>query len=262
MNEDIKSANKVEDNSKLKGFVLMMAVCLVVGFIGGFVVAGARDKEIFKEAASLLSDAIKFISVYINLALTIISGIAVTILYRQSRKLFEAWDGENEDISKKFEKKLNIALIITSIDTILLFVFMAIGAIRLWELKTMGKNAFTIISILTYIVGIVCTLLFTLIAQQKIVNITKEINPEKQGSIFDTKFQKKWIESCDELEKQQIYEASYASYKAVSSTCMIILFLLLLGSDLCDIGVLPICITGIIWLVSTLSYSVKCLKFE
>ena len=262
MNEDVKLANKKEDNSKLKGFTLMMAVCLIAGFIGGFVVAGAGDMDIFKDMAAVISGAIKFISMYANFVLTIISVIAVFILCRQSRKLFAKWDGEDEAVSKAFEKKLSIAMIIVSIDTILLFVFMAIGIIRLVELKAMGKSTFTTVSIFIYFMGIVGTLLFTVIAQQKIINLTKEMNPEKKGSIFDTKFQKKWFESCDEMEKQQIFEASYASYKAVNTTCMALLIILLVGAEVVDIGVMPICIVGIIWIVSMLSYFIKCLKFE
>ncbi len=262
MDEDVKLANKREDSSKLKGFILMMAVCLTAGFIGGFLVAGAEHMDIFKNMEFMFSDAIKFISMYINFALAIISIIVVVILYRQSRKMFAVWDGEDEAVSKAFEKKLNIAMIIVSINTILLFVFMAIGIMRLVELKAMGKNPFTVVSIFIYFMGAVGTLLFTIIAQQKIINFTKEINPEKKGSIFDTKFQKKWFESCDELERQQIFEASYASYKAVNVVCMAILFMLMLGADLLNVGVLPICIVGIIWLVSVLSYSIKGLKFE
>lgn len=261
MNEDVKLANKKEDSSKLKGFIIMMTVCLVAGFIAGFAVAAAGDIGILKDMASMVSGAIKAVSMYANFVLTIVSLIAVVILYRQSRKMFTAWDGEDEDIYRAFERKLSIAIIITSVNYILLFMFMAIGIIRMSELKTQGKTVF-IASAVIFIIGILGTLIFTIIAQQKVVNIEKEINPEKRGSVFDNKFQKKWIESCDELEKQQIFEASHASYKAVNTTCMGILFACILGVKIWDFGVLPICITGIIWLVSILSYSVKCLKFE
>lgn len=261
MNEDVKLANKKEDSSKLKGFIIMMVVCLTAGFIVGFVVAAAGDIRILKDMASMVSGLIKSISMYANFVLTIVSLIAVVILYRQSRKMFAAWDGENEEIYNTFERKLSIATIIIAINQVLLFMFIAIGIIRMLELEAQGKTVLIINSSI-FIIGIFGTLIFNIIAQQKIVNIEKEINPEKRGSVFDNKFHKKWIESCDELEKQQIYEASYASYKAVNATCMGILIACVLGVQLLDFGVLPICITGVIWLVSILSYSIKCLKFE
>lgn len=261
MNEDVKLANKKEDSSKLKGFIIMMSVCLLAGFVVGFVVAAMGDVGIFKGMAAMVSGTIKAISMYANFVLTIVSLIVVVTLYSQSRKMFAAWDGEDEDIYKVFERKLSIATIILGVNQVLLFVFMAIGIIRMSELKTQGKAVF-IVSVIIFIIGIFGTLIFTIIAQQKVVNFEKEINPEKRGSVFDNKFQKKWVESCDEAEKQQIFEASYTSYKAVNTTCMGILFVCMLGAKLWDFGVMPACITGIIWLVSILSYSIKCLKFE
>ena len=262
MNEDVKSANEKEDKSKIKGFIVLMALCLVVGFICGFVVSMAGNGNLFADMATVLSAVIKFVSMYANLVLTIFSLIAVVILYRQSKSMFAAWDGEDDDVYKAFEKKLSIATIIVGVNQILFFVFMAVGIIRITEIKAKGTVLFDVISMVIFLVGIVASLIFTVIAQQRIVNLEKEINPEKRGSVFDTKFQKKWFESCDEAERQQIFEAAFASYKAVNNACMIIIFICLFGVKLWNFGVLPICIVGIIWLVSVLSYSIKCLEFE
>lgn len=45
-------------------------------------------------------------------------------------------------------------------------------------------------------------------AQQKAVDLERRMNPEKHGSVYDAKFQKKWLDSCDESERRQIGEAS------------------------------------------------------
>ncbi|MDY4515087.1 MAG: DUF3169 family protein [Lachnospiraceae bacterium] len=37
---------------------------------------------------------------------------------------------------------------------------------------------------------------------------TAKPNPEKTASVYDTKFQKKWMDSCDEAEKILIREAT------------------------------------------------------
>ena len=222
----------------------------------------AGNGNLFADMATVLSAVIKFVSMYANLVLTIFSLIAVVILYRQSKAMFAAWDGEDDDVYKAFEKKLSIDTIIVGVNQILFFVFMAVGIIRITEIKAKGTVLFDVISMVIFLVGIVASLIFTVIAQQRIVNLEKEINPEKRGSVFDTKFQKKWFESCDEAERQQIFEAAFASYKAVNNACMIIIFICLFGVKLWNFGVLPICIVGIIWLVSVLSYSIKCIEFE
>ena len=48
--------------------------------------------------------------------------------------------------------------------------------------------------------------------QQMTVDFQKIMNPEKQGSVYDLRFQKKWEESCDELEKFTIYRSAYKAY--------------------------------------------------
>ena len=39
------------------------------------------------------------------------------------------------------------------------------------------------------------------VLQQKIVDLERRINPEKRGSVYDMKFQKTWMDSCDEAER-------------------------------------------------------------
>ena len=36
-----------------------------------------------------------------------------------------------------------------------------------------------------------------------VVDLEKKLNPEKKGSVFEMQFQKTWLESCDEAQKQQ-----------------------------------------------------------
>ena len=39
--------------------------------------------------------------------------------------------------------------------------------------------------------------------------LTRRINPEKQGSVYDTKFFEKWVDSCDESEQRQMGQAAF-----------------------------------------------------
>lgn len=55
-----------------------------------------------------------------------------------------------------------------------------------------------------YVLAIVTFLVILaegIIIQQKAVDITKIMYPEKTASVYDLKFQKKWVDSCDEAEK-------------------------------------------------------------
>lgn len=55
-----------------------------------------------------------------------------------------------------------------------------------------------------YVLAIVTFLIILaegIIIQQKAVDINKIMYPEKTASVYDLKFQKKWVDSCDEAEK-------------------------------------------------------------
>ena len=50
----------------------------------------------------------------------------------------------------------------------------------------------------------------------------KAINPEKQGNILDTDFNKVWMDSCDEYEKQMIWQCGFKAYNVAQTMCIIL----------------------------------------
>ena len=49
------------------------------------------------------------------------------------------------------------------------------------------------------------------------VDAAKKTNPEKTASVYDTKFQKKWLDSCDEAEKIMIGKCAFKAYAATNT---------------------------------------------
>ena len=102
----------------------------------------------------------------------------------------------------------------------------------------------------------------TIIGQQKIVDFEKKLNPEKRGSVYDSKFAKKWYESCDEAERSIICQAALSAYRAGNTACLILWALLIVGHMLFNSGLLPIAVVTVFWLILTLSYSLKAYRLE
>ena len=50
------------------------------------------------------------------------------------------------------------------------------------------------------------------IIQQKSVDCVKIMNPEKTASVYDMKFQKKWLETCDEAEKIIVGKCAFKAF--------------------------------------------------
>ena len=109
---------------------------------------------------------------------------------------------------------------------------------------------YSMFTIAAFILGLVVVI----VMQQKIVDLTKKINPEKKGSVYDMKFAKKWMESCDENEQRQIGQAAYKAYQSVVYMSVFIMVILYISSTFLDFGILPFLIVTIIWGGSQIIY--------
>ena len=86
------------------------------------------------------------------------------------------------------------------------------------------------------------------------------MNPEKQGSIYDSKFHKKWVDSCDENEQRQMGQAAYKAFRAVNITCVILWGVLILLAFIFDIGILPFFLVTLIFGVGQTVYVLECIR--
>ena len=117
-----------------------------------------------------------------------------------------------------------------------------------------------------YVLGIVAFLVILaegIIIQQKAVDITKIMYPEKTASVYDLKFQKKWVDSCDEAEKIMIGRCAFEAFKVTNSVCSALSVILAIGALTFDIGFLPSFVVCLIWLVNHCAYcsaAIKCNK--
>ena len=105
-------------------------------------------------------------------------------------------------------------------------------------------------------------LIETVIIQQKCVDATKKTNPEKTASIYDTKFQEKWMDSCDEAEKIMIGKCAYKAYSTTNTVCSILAIVLAVGALFFEIGFLPSLVVCIIWIVNQSVYCKEAIKYS
>ncbi|MEY8355967.1 DUF3169 family protein [Lachnospiraceae bacterium 54-53] len=252
MNSEKIRKNKSEDRRALYRFALIMVASLFTGLVIG-VISNRIDEDTSVRIAGGLMEFLKRIFPVANLVMTVALIAPVIYLYRKCRRLYQAWDGESEEEIIRIETGLSYALWFTSILLILSFFFFALGAyfnVHAFDSLKRSDTAY-------WFGGFLAAVVSTIAAQQKIVNFEKEINPEKQGSIFDQKFAKKWEKSCDEAERLGIYKSAYASYRAVTVTCLVLWLFCVIGTNLWNFGLMPVTVISIIWLVQVSSYCIK-----
>lgn len=264
MNEEIRLKNKKEDKNKLIIYVVILVCCFFGGGVIGAAIGFGERTGFLHNIAQGLSNLLLSVSLYANLVMAVIVAVLVIILYKRCRALFKVWnpdeDEEDNDTLYQMNQLSNTILLITVIAQTLLLAFMALGFIQMFQ---MDSTAYTMrTGMICFWVGLIACGIVVIVSQQKVVNFTKELNPEKQGSVFDRKFQKVWLESCDEAEKKAVYESSFTSYKATNTACMLMWFFCIAGIIVFDFGVAPVFIVTVIWLTSAVSYCIKAMMLE
>ena len=165
----------------------------MLGFAAGFMNAGSLSDGVRQVLNTVLTASAPWGIPVTNI---VILGIGWS-LYAKGKSLYRGWNGEDEDTIDGAEEKLSWALLMSAAALLCDLFFFSVAVVH--ASGPMVMIAF----IVEFFVGVgVATVL-----QQKIVDLEKQINPEKRGSVYDMKFQKKWMESCDEAEQRQIGQA-------------------------------------------------------
>ncbi len=242
-------------------FFLVLAACLVAGFFTGFGIARVEDavavwqQRLAENAAAFLIALFALFAVY-N---AVLCGGALLSL-RTTRKQVARWDGEDETAIEQIERRLNLPLLLPNIAIIL----NAAGFLTLVEVSSMKSVSPKLGGIVMLCTILVYFLSFAayMVASNRVVNLEKQLNPEKRGSVFEFRFNKHWYESCDEAERQMTGRACLSAYKASQYACLACWIVSMICQFLLKTGVLPILLVCAIWLAQTLAYFRACMKLE
>lgn len=264
MNSSNADKFKKEDKKAFKLFALFIFLGALVGGIFG-ALSSSINTNISHMLASKIMSFLSIITPFANLFLSIFVIIVTQILYKNSRSKYEIWKkecevNEDEEGIERIENKLSYIMLLSTINTIFAFFFFGAGAIFFQD--EMYHDSFCIVKDLSMFVGFLLSIAYTIVIQKKVVNFEKEINPILKGSIYDVKFAKKWLDSCDEALKLNIYKSAYKAYTAVNVTCVTLWLCCIIISTFWDIGIMPMVVVTIIWLVQTISYHIESIRLS
>lgn len=241
---------KSENRKALPKFALTMLGSLLVGGVLGFILGLTR---VFgTETAALAAGLNAVLSAVTPWGIPVTSVLTLGtafFLYRSAAKKYAAWDGGDEDeTSESIETTLSWVLLLSAVQSIINFFFMA--AFCIYDLD----SALALVGVFLLSFGLV------IFAQQKAVDLERRMNPEKHGSVYDTKFQKKWLESCDESERRQIGQACYRAYMVTTRFCIGLWLVLVILSMVFEMSILPVFVLLLIWGVLQVTYTLECIR--
>lgn len=249
-----REENRKENRHALGKFLIVLVAAGILGGVVGFLseMMNLSLQELFGEAYRLIYDNM----LWIMIVFAVIFQVIMWSFIIGAKKLFSQWSGDEDATSKKIDIKIGHVMVIANI--------LMIGSLIMFGWRTSGIIASngdyseTMILVVVFIVNAAGVI----IGQKMAVDLTKEMNPEKKGSVFDTNFQKKWLETCDERERQQTYQCAWQAFKVMNIVFVVALLLCFFLSDIAGIGTAPGVIVGILWLIQTSIYSVYAIKLS
>lgn len=241
---------KNEDKKALPVFILVMLASCILGFVSFVAITYVA---FLMEGNSAVSSFLHALTVFLPYSILVVMAIFYSpclFILRKAKKALARWDGEEEATPDLVEISCNKVILLSNIAYILsLFLFPL--TIVLPEDMSLSDMGFSLM-LFSFLLSIAAMILM----QRAAVNLQKKMSPEKQGSVFDLRFQKKWENSCDEAERQRIGNASFAAFKATMLTCMVLWVVTLLLSTVTSIGIYSFALLTIILLVSIITFCV------
>ena len=244
---------KSENRKALPKFTLSLLGSLLVGGAVGFAVGLTRafglDTEALARGLNVLLEAATPWGIPVTSVLTLGSCF---FLYRSAARKFAVWDGGDEDeTSESIDTALSWVLLLSAVQLLLNLFFLSAFCIYWMDRDT---RALALVGVFLLSSGLV------IFAQQKAVDLERKMNPEKHGSVYDAKFQKKWLDSCDESERRQIGEASRRAYMVTTRLCLGLWLALVILSMLFDMSLLPVFVLLLVWGTMQVTYTLECIR--
>lgn len=242
-----------ENRKALPKFFVTMALSLLGGGVLGFVIGCSR---VFGLEAAALAEGLGAVlsaatpwGIPVTSVLTLGTGF---FLYRTAAKRYAAWGGGDEDeTSESIDVLLSWTLLLSAVQ--LLFNLFFLAAFCVYHLDG-DIDGLTLVGMFLLSCGLV------IFAQQKAVDLERRMNPEKRGSVYDSKFQKKWLDSCDESERRQIGQACYRAYMVTTRLCLGLWLVLVVLSMVFEMSLLPVSVLLLVWGVMQTTYTLECIR--
>lgn len=263
--EERKAEIRKEDSKKVGLFALILVAS---GIFGGILGAIGVNMAISMEESGVTflefwNQLQKNFAVPASFLLIILDVIFILISFAFLSKAKKLWKSEMDE-DEKYEivdKKLSISILLTNVTYFINFAFFGFAFYAAMSfVEDVSPNWIHIYMRMIDLIVFTATIFICLAIQKSCVNLTKLMNPEKKGSVYDMKFDKVWYQSCDEAERMQIGIASYKAFKSVNNTLISLLVIFVLGSMFFEIGILPIIVITVIALVNNITYAVESMK--
>lgn len=248
------STNSVKNDNRraLPKFLIILLISGILGGAVGFFLAASDGMAWGEAVLSALNIALPAISPWGIPAATLVMFLPAVILFLKTKKLVSHGNMEDEKLLDRVNVQLDFSILLLSLLMPLNLLFLSMAVIY-------GMDSLVL---LVVVVELILSFVGITLLQQRVVDLTRAMNPEKQGSIYDPKFQEKWVSSCDEAERKQIGEAAFHAFRMTNTACAALWLLLFFAHTVFQTGLLPIFVVLLLWAILQGSYILFCIKLD
>ena len=257
----MKQEKKV--NSYLRAIKIIALACVIGGVIGG--VTGAIRFVLLSRGVAVSGD---WVLQQIRSQLVPILGIifAVTVILEElcfhklkgiCEKQITAEDEECDQLEYEEERTGAFGTNLNVLSQVVSIFFLTFG----YSMKYIEADDHAY-SFLVACVIFVVSYIYIYFWQIRYVKLLEKTHPEKKGDPSSTKFQEQWLESCDEAEKEMVYQSAYKAYMALGKMIQILLCATMILHLVFHTGILAVIVVGVIYLTMTLTYHRSCVSLQ
>lgn len=241
---------KKYNSKKLFGYMLLGAL---LGFaMSGVLNSGLREIQDGAQAFLSFVQTIAFpLSVGVTVCMAVISETGLSAMKKIGEKLQTADEEECDELEYKLEKKGAFLLNFCTVSQALCFILLS----ACYSMEYIRSSGQARRALLAACIVFIVSFNYNVCVQARYVRLIQNLYPEKKGDIYSRKFQKEWLESCDEAEREEIYRNSYRAYITLNRWLPILLAVSMVLHFYLNTGITAVIMLSFIWLITTFSYT-------
>ena len=260
-----KISKRTSDKKKMNTYIKFILIVLASGIVGGIFGATSAVGEDAGVNAAIAVDIKNFFYFVRSNALVLelvcgVISIAFCEFYiadmRKVGRLIEvATDDMIDDLQYHMEVDGSWGVTASTAGTILMILIIAPGySLDYIKSQTAAETWIYLVELIIFIVMVA----YLNIWQIRYVKLIQKVYPDKKGDPTSMKFQEQWLASCDEAEKECVYQASYKTYALLGKCLPAFTLAAMILHMVWNTGILAIVIPAILWLLTSVNYCHYC----
>ncbi|MDY2939014.1 MAG: DUF3169 family protein [Fusicatenibacter sp.] len=236
----------------------MMVLIILCGGAGGFLFGILQDQTDFLNMAGKGGEGLlKYAAVLYMPMMFALIGIYLVFEFTAQRKIVsleraEQCDCEDEEMDQ-LDRKIKICFELRSCVNMIYYTIVMVLFANCFYYQEGGIK-----ELLVFLAGIVLCPIFVILQVQK----QKKMDPRKKGTPMNKGFAKEWLESCDEAERQKIFQAGYYSHVFVMKAIVVVMGLMMVQAMFLESGMESVFAAALLLLLDIGANSYYSIKFQ